>query len=50
MLGATADQHRFGPFPPLAEKQRQMADQRKADLAAGKARSAADPGSAASNK
>ena len=50
MLGATADQHRFGPFPPLAEKQRQMADRRKADLAAGKARSAADPGSAASNK
>ena len=50
MLGATADQHRYGPFPPLAEKQRQMADRRKADLASSKARSAADPGSAASNK
>jgi thiosulfate dehydrogenase len=26
MLGAPADQHRYGPFPPLAEKQREMAD------------------------
>ena len=33
MLGAPADQHRFGPFPPLAEKQRQMADQIKAQVA-----------------
>ncbi len=41
MLGATADQHRYGPFPPLAGKQRQMADQRKADLAASKVRAAA---------
>lgn len=27
LLGASPDQHRWGPFPPLAEKQRQMADQ-----------------------
>lgn len=25
MLGADADQHRYGPFPPLAEKLKQMA-------------------------
>lgn len=43
MLGATADQHRYGPFPPLAEKQRQMAEKRKADMAASKARAVADP-------
>ena len=36
MLSAPADQHRYGPYPPLAEKQREMADQRKADLAASK--------------
>ena len=50
MLGATADQHRYGPFPPLAEKQRQMADKRKAGLTASKPRAAADPGSAAVGK
>lgn len=31
MLGADADQHRFGPYPPLLEKQRAQAQQRKAD-------------------
>jgi hypothetical protein len=50
MLGATADQHRYGPFPPLAEKQREMADKRKADMAAGKARAVADPASAATGR
>ena len=30
VLGASADQHRYGPFPPLAEKARQLADERKA--------------------
>lgn len=50
MLGATADQHRYGPFPPLAEKQRAMADRHKADMAASKARAAASPASAASGK
>jgi thiosulfate dehydrogenase len=50
MLGATSDQHRYGPFPPLAEKQRQMAEQRKADMAASKPRAAADPASAAAGK
>ncbi len=50
MLGATADQHRYGPFPPLAEKQRVMAEQRKADIAASKTRAAADPASAAKGK
>ena len=29
LLG-TADQHKFGPFPPLAEKQKQMTEQLKA--------------------
>ena len=38
MLGAPADQHRFGPFPPLAEKQRQMAGQIKAQAAAERAK------------
>ena len=50
MLGATADQHRYGPFPPLAEKQRQLAEKRKADLDANKAGGAAAPGSAAGGK
>jgi thiosulfate dehydrogenase len=50
MLGATADQHRYGPFPPLAEKQREMAEKRKADMAASKARAAAEPASAAAGK
>ena len=47
MLGATADQHRYGPFPPLAEKQREMADKRNADIAASKARATANPASQA---
>lgn len=34
MLGATADQHKYGPFPPLAEKQKQLADKLKAEAAA----------------
>lgn len=33
LLG-TADQHKFGPFPPLAEKQAQMVEQLKAQAAA----------------
>ena len=41
MLGAPADQHRFGPFPPLAEKQRQMADKIKAEVAAERAKAQA---------
>jgi thiosulfate dehydrogenase len=35
LLG-TADQHRYGPFPPLAEKQKQQASKLKADAAAGR--------------
>ena len=50
MLGATADQHRYGPFPPLAEKQRQVADKRKADMAASKAPAATTPASGATGK
>jgi thiosulfate dehydrogenase len=46
MLGATADQHRYGPFQPLIEKQRELAEQRKSDLDASKARAAASPVSA----
>jgi thiosulfate dehydrogenase len=38
MLGATADQHKYGPFPPLAEKQKQMTEQIKAEVAAQKAK------------
>lgn len=38
MLGAPADQHRYGPLPPLAEKQRQMAEQIKAQAAAERAK------------
>lgn len=34
MLGADADQHRYGPFPPLAEKLKQMAPQIKAETEA----------------
>lgn len=30
VLGASADQHRFGPFPPLVEKQKAMAEELKA--------------------
>jgi len=37
MLGAPADQHRFGPLPPLAEKQKQMAEEIKAKVAAERA-------------
>ncbi|MFN7643413.1 MAG: hypothetical protein ACK5PW_10085 [Burkholderiales bacterium] len=50
MPGASADQHRCGPFPPLAAKQREMADRRAADLAAGKACSTADRARAATGK
>ncbi|MCY7314122.1 MAG: c-type cytochrome [Rubrivivax sp.] len=50
MLGATADQHRYGPFPPLAEKQRRMAEQRKSDMAAAKARAAVGAASTAAGK
>lgn len=35
LLG-TADQHRYGPFAPLAEKQKQLASKLKADAAAGR--------------
>lgn len=41
MLGAPADQHRFGPFPPLAEKQRQMAEKIKAEAASERAKAKA---------
>ena len=41
MLGAPADQHRFGPVPPLAEKQRQMAEKIKAEAAAERAKAKA---------
>jgi len=47
MLGGSADQYRYGPFAPLAAKQRAMADRRLADLAANKARAAGSPASAA---
>jgi len=50
MLGASADQHRYGPFQPLAEKQREMADKRKADMAVSKPPVAAVPASAAPGK
>lgn len=30
VLGASAEQHRYGPYPPLLEKQRAMAEQLKA--------------------
>ncbi len=33
VLGFTPDQHRFGPFPPMAEKARQVAAQRAAAAA-----------------
>lgn len=36
LLG-TADQHKYGPFPPLAEKQKQMTEQLKAQAAAERA-------------
>lgn len=40
LLG-TADQHKYGPFPPLAEKQKQLTDKLKADAAAGRGGSVA---------
>lgn len=42
MLGADADQHRYGPFPPLAEKLKQMAPQIKAEAEAAR-KAAAKP-------
>ena len=50
LLGASADQHKYGPFAPLAEKQRQVAEQRKAGMAASKPASAARPASAATSR
>lgn len=38
VLGASADQHKYGPFAPLAEKQKQMAAQRQAGAASAPAR------------
>ncbi len=38
MLGASPDQHKYGPFPPLAEKQKQLAEKLKAEAAARNAR------------
>ncbi len=49
-LGASADQHRNGPFAPLAEKQRARADKHLADQAARQARAAGQPASAASGQ
>lgn len=40
-LQGTADQHKYGPFPPLAEKQKQMAAQLKAEAAQARTQSAA---------
>lgn len=34
LLGADADQHRYGPFPPLAEKAKQLAPKIKAETEA----------------
>jgi thiosulfate dehydrogenase len=39
--GGTPDQHKFGPFPPLAEVARQMAAKRAADLASSQKTTAA---------
>jgi thiosulfate dehydrogenase len=36
VLGAPADQHKYGPFPPLVEKQKAMAAQLKAEAAVAK--------------
>lgn len=38
VLGASADQHRYGPYPPLVEKQRAMAAELKALGAAERAK------------
>lgn len=43
MLGADADQHRYGPFPPLAEKLKQMAPQIKAETEAARKAAAHKP-------
>jgi len=43
MLGASADQHRYGPFAPLAQKQRKMRDKHLADQPASQARAAGKP-------
>ena len=37
LLGASADQHRFGPYPPLVAKQKEMMEQLKAGAAAERA-------------
>ncbi len=41
VLGAPADQHKYGPFPPLAEKARQAAAKRAEELKARQAVAAA---------
>lgn len=41
VLGATPDQHKYGPFPPLAEKQRQMAQQLRAEAEAARSQARA---------
>lgn len=41
LLGAPADQHRFGPLPPLVAKQREMMEQLKAGAAAERAKAKA---------
>ena len=43
MLGASADQHRYGPFAPLAQKQREMRDKHLAEQAASQSRAAGKP-------
>lgn len=34
LLGASPDQHKYGPFAPLAERQKQLADKIRGDAAA----------------
>jgi thiosulfate dehydrogenase len=41
LLGAPADQHRFGPLPPLVAKQKEMMEQLKAGAAAERAKAKA---------
>lgn len=41
LLGASADQHRFGPYPPLVAKQKEMMEQLKAGAAAERAKAKA---------
>lgn len=50
MLGASADQHRYGPYPPLAAKQRELRNKQLADLAASKGVPAQKPASDATRK